>query len=74
MLQGAVTGPLERDPWGGFRYVRIGGATPFDDDRFSSLKDTVLFPTYKKHEAVWPSPTPGGPSRRWAAATCAASS
>jgi hypothetical protein len=41
---GASTGPLERPPWGSFRYVRVGGATPFDDDSYSSLKDTPLFP------------------------------
>ncbi|MGK9939424.1 hypothetical protein O6268_23565, partial [Salmonella enterica subsp. enterica] len=27
---GAPTGPLQRDPWGTFRYVRVGGATPYD--------------------------------------------
>jgi len=51
---GAVSGPLERDPWAAFRYVRIGGATPFDDDTFSTLKDTVLFPSFRKREVIWP--------------------
>ncbi|WP_417924763.1 xanthine dehydrogenase family protein molybdopterin-binding subunit [Collimonas arenae] len=52
---GPVTGPLERDPWGTFRFVRIGGATPFDDDVFSSLKDAPLFPSMmRKHQPVWP--------------------
>jgi CO/xanthine dehydrogenase Mo-binding subunit len=51
---GTVTGPLEREPWAGFRYVRVGGVTPFDDDRFSTLKDTVLFPSFKKRQAIWP--------------------
>ena len=51
---GAVSGPLEREPWAGFRYVRVGGATPYDEDRFSTLKDTVLFPSFKKRQAIWP--------------------
>ena len=47
---GAQTGPLERAPWASFRYVRVGGATPFDDDAYSSLKDTPLFPAgYRKN-------------------------
>ena len=54
VLGGAVGGPLEREPWAGFRYVRVGGATPYDDDRFSTLKDTVLFPSFKKRQAIWP--------------------
>lgn len=58
---GAVTGPLERDPWGSFRYVRVGGEQPFDDDRFSSLKDTPIFPvSMKKHLPVWPEGREGG--------------
>lgn len=52
---GEVTGPLERDPWGTFRFVRIGGATAFDDDVFSSLKDAPVFPSMmRKHQPVWP--------------------
>jgi len=52
---GAQTGPLERDPWGTFRFVRVGGATPFDDDEFSSLKNAPVFPSMmRKHEPVWP--------------------
>jgi len=52
---GASTGPLERDPWGTFRFVRVGGETPFDDDVFSSLKNAPLFPSMmRKHEPVWP--------------------
>lgn len=51
---GATTGPLERDPWGSFRFVRVGGKTPFDDDEFSSLKNSPIFPSYKKHVPIWP--------------------
>src|SRR3984885_9450919 len=51
---GEKTGPLERDPWGTFRFVRVGGATAYDEDTFSSLKDTMLFPSaMRKHEPVW---------------------
>ncbi|MFA1239073.1 xanthine dehydrogenase family protein molybdopterin-binding subunit [Serratia odorifera] len=58
---GAQTGPLARDPWGSFRYVRIGGAQPFDDDRFSSLKDSPIFPIgMRKHLPVWPEGRDGG--------------
>jgi CO/xanthine dehydrogenase Mo-binding subunit len=58
---GAVTGPLERDPWAAFRYVRVGGATAFDDDAYSSLKDTPLFPTaYSKKRPQWPQANPRG--------------
>ncbi|PRC93938.1 xanthine dehydrogenase family protein molybdopterin-binding subunit [Solimicrobium silvestre] len=52
---GPVSAPLERDPWGSFRFVRVGGATPFDDDVFSSLKNAPLFPSMmRKHQPVWP--------------------
>ncbi|WP_322103932.1 xanthine dehydrogenase family protein molybdopterin-binding subunit [Paraburkholderia sp. J41] len=52
---GAQTGALERDPWGTFRFVRVGGATPFDDDVFSSLKNAPVFPAaMRKHQPVWP--------------------
>ncbi|MEO6920715.1 MAG: molybdopterin cofactor-binding domain-containing protein [Collimonas sp.] len=52
---GPVTGPLERDPWGTFRFVRVGGATSFDDDVYSSLKDAPVFPSMmRKHQPVWP--------------------
>ncbi len=52
---GEKTGPLERDPWGTFRFVRVGGPTPFDDDVFSSLKDAPIFPSMmRKHQPVWP--------------------
>lgn len=52
---GEKTGPLERDPWGTFRFVRVGGATPYADDVFSSLKDAPIFPSMmRKHQPVWP--------------------
>src|SRR5262245_49345592 len=33
---GAVTGPLQRDPWGASRFVRVGGKRPYDEDAVSS--------------------------------------
>lgn len=52
---GAQTGPLERDPWGTFRFVRVGGKTAYDDDVYSSLKDAPVFPSMmRKHAPVWP--------------------
>jgi CO/xanthine dehydrogenase Mo-binding subunit len=52
---GAETGPLERDPWGSFRFVRVGGKSGFDDDVFSSLKDAPVFPSMmRKRQPVWP--------------------
>jgi CO/xanthine dehydrogenase Mo-binding subunit len=58
---GNETGPLERDPWAAFRYVRVGGTTPFDDDVYSTLKDTVIFPGgYRKQLPQWPAALAGG--------------
>ncbi|WP_244066603.1 xanthine dehydrogenase family protein molybdopterin-binding subunit [Bradyrhizobium sp. Ce-3] len=57
---GAITGPLQRDPWEAVRFVRVGGATPHDDDVFSSLKDAPFSPGYEKHEPVWPAPARDG--------------
>jgi len=52
---GDVSGPLERDPWGTFRFVRVGGKTAYDDDVYSSLKDAPIFPSMmRKHLPVWP--------------------
>jgi CO/xanthine dehydrogenase Mo-binding subunit len=51
---GAPSGPLERDPWGSFRYVRVGGATPFDDDAYSTLEDGVILGAARQHEVQWP--------------------
>lgn len=58
---GENTGPLERDPWGTFRFVRVGGETAFEDDKFSSLKDMPVFPvSMRKHLPVWPEGREGG--------------
>jgi CO/xanthine dehydrogenase Mo-binding subunit len=52
---GPVSGPLERDPWMTFRFVRVGGQTPFDDDAYSSLKDMPVFPVgmVKHKQPLW---------------------
>jgi CO/xanthine dehydrogenase Mo-binding subunit len=51
---GAVTGPLQRDPWGALRFVRVGGQRPDGEDVFSCLKQGPVSPTYARHEPVWP--------------------
>jgi hypothetical protein len=40
---GTVTGPVERDPWGSSRFVRVGGKTPYDDDTFSPMTQGIIF-------------------------------
>ena len=57
---GAVTGPLERDPWGSSRFVRVGGRTPYDEDVFSPFAQGMVIPAYRKHQPAWPSPAPAG--------------
>ena len=58
---GAVTGPLQRDPWGAGRFVRVGGKTPYDEDVFSSKKQAPLYvSTYDKREPAWPKPALDG--------------
>ncbi|MGX9933828.1 xanthine dehydrogenase family protein molybdopterin-binding subunit [Advenella kashmirensis] len=58
---GRETGPLERDPWGTFRFVRVGGPSPYDEDTFSSLKDMPIFPAgLRKRLPVWPQGREGG--------------
>lgn len=51
---GAEAKPEARDPYVGVRYTRIGGATPDAPDRFSALKDSSVFASFKNGEAVWP--------------------
>lgn len=58
---GVEMGPLERDPWGSFRYVRVGGATSADDDVYSSLRHSPVFPnSYRKQVPDWPAGVVGG--------------
>jgi CO/xanthine dehydrogenase Mo-binding subunit len=53
---GEVTGPLQRDPWGSSRFVRVGGKTAHDEDVFSAMKQGPISPSYDNHEPVWPKP------------------
>jgi CO/xanthine dehydrogenase Mo-binding subunit len=58
---GAVTGPLQRDPWGASRFVRVGGRAATDEDVFSCTKDGPVSPVaYDRHEPVWPRPALDG--------------
>jgi CO/xanthine dehydrogenase Mo-binding subunit len=57
---GEVTGPLQRDPWGSSRFVRVGGKTPYDKDVFSVARQGPIAPSYDKHEPVWPKPALDG--------------
>ncbi|QXH33475.1 xanthine dehydrogenase family protein molybdopterin-binding subunit [Pseudomonas muyukensis] len=50
---GAQAPLYQRDPYGSFRFVRVAGKTPFDEDTFSSLKDSPLFPTILARKPVW---------------------
>jgi CO/xanthine dehydrogenase Mo-binding subunit len=44
-----------------FRHVRVGGATPFADDTYSSLKVAPVFPVgMDKHWPVWPAAKENG--------------
>lgn len=52
---GAQAPLYQRDPYGSFRFVRVGGKTPYEDDEFSSLKDSMLFPTILNRKPVWTS-------------------
>ncbi|MFZ5959769.1 xanthine dehydrogenase family protein molybdopterin-binding subunit [Pseudomonas knackmussii] len=50
---GAQAPLYEGDPYGSFRFVRVGGATSADPDEFSSLKDSMLFPLIRNRKPVW---------------------
>lgn len=50
----------ELTPFGGARFVRVGGDTPDAPDRFSPLADTLVFAEFEAREAKWPAPDPRG--------------
>lgn len=55
ILYGETTGPLERNPWGVYRGVRIGDANPHAPDIYSSMKDDSIAPLLlKRHLPIWP--------------------
>lgn len=58
---GEFTGPIERDPWGTYRGVRIGQSDPYAPDIYSSMKDTGISPiAFKQHTPIWPEGEEGG--------------
>ncbi|MEG9623761.1 aldehyde oxidase [Pseudomonas sp. HMSC08G10] len=50
---GAQAPLYQGDPYGSFRFVRVAGKTPFEEDEFSSLKNSMLFPTILNRKPVW---------------------
>ena len=50
---GAQAPLYQGDPYGSFRYVRVGGKTSADEDEFSSLKASILFPMIRNRKPVW---------------------
>jgi len=65
----AVTGPLQRDPWGSYRFVRLAGPTPYDDDVFSCLKQGPLPPATRSMNRSGRSPRATAMSPRRACIT-----
>ncbi|MBN8944574.1 MAG: xanthine dehydrogenase family protein molybdopterin-binding subunit [Rhizobiales bacterium] len=54
--------------YGASRYVRIDGGRPEADDRFSPLKDSVVFAKFSGDQPAWPAPGEGdGMARAMAA-------
>jgi len=54
VIYGVETALPEKPPYGAFRYIRVGGDTPYAEDRFSALQETVLYPDFRKRHPVWP--------------------
>jgi CO/xanthine dehydrogenase Mo-binding subunit len=52
--------PLERDPWGSSRFVRMGGSEPTAEDVFSPVNQGAFSPTYQNHQPIWPAPVRDG--------------
>jgi CO/xanthine dehydrogenase Mo-binding subunit len=52
--------PLERDPWGSSRFVRVAGAEPSAADLFSPVEQAPFAPAYQNHQPVWPVPASDG--------------
>ncbi|RFC67634.1 xanthine dehydrogenase family protein molybdopterin-binding subunit [Mesorhizobium denitrificans] len=50
--------------YGAARYVRIDGGTPDAPDRFSALKDTVIWTGFKGDDPQWPAAGDGDASAR----------
>ncbi|WP_099828013.1 xanthine dehydrogenase family protein molybdopterin-binding subunit [Oceaniglobus indicus] len=65
LIWGAQTELPDLTPYGGARFVRIGGATPGAPDRYSPLADTIIFADFEAGGSPWPAPDRQGdaPSR-----------
>ncbi|MNO17596.1 Xanthine dehydrogenase molybdenum-binding subunit [compost metagenome] len=50
---GAKVPYYQGEPYGSFRYVRVGGPTSADEDEFASLKDSILFPMIRNRRPEW---------------------
>ena len=58
---GEKTGPIERNPWGTYRSVRVGNKDPYAPDIYSSMKDADISPiAFKQHMPIWPTGQEGG--------------
>ena len=55
-LWGEAAGSSARAPYGAARYVRIGGDDPRGADRFSPMKDLVVWPQTDDRGVHWPGP------------------
>lgn len=51
---GQGTGYPQRDPYGTFRYIRVGNDDAYQPDVYSALQETVLTPDYRKRHPIWP--------------------
>ena len=57
---GRETGYVKRDPYGGARYVRVGGATPDAPDVYSPMKNATVFAKVANRSVEWPDPASDG--------------
>ncbi len=57
---GRVTGPVAREPYGGARFVRVSGTTPEAPDRYSALRDAIVFAEFDGDTPLWPTADASG--------------
>jgi CO/xanthine dehydrogenase Mo-binding subunit len=65
---GRETGPAALANYGASRYVRVDGGSPEAEDRYSPLKDAVIFAKFAGNEPAWPAPGEGDAMARGMAA------
>lgn len=51
---GEETGYPRSEPYGTFRYIRVGGDGAYEADIYSAFQETVLVPDYRKRYPIWP--------------------